>query len=560
MVFASRETSSESQVPSSVVNSIFRSDFSGSPFFSSFLSVFFSSFLSFSCSGASCRLAPALRTAWPPRKAPAIIVRTASHAVPRRLGCFALILISSVPFSNVPNGIHGSAMPRASGLPDDRPNSGSLDAHNQKQSRQRGLYPARGTQCNSQTSLRLKSPLRFLFLVPLPTARRLRRRHDMRNPCLIHLLVQRRQIFLRQFLDLCRRFADQRSQLCQLFLLLSARRGHESVEVRQQILRLVGQRLGFPFERGPRISKPFALADELSRNCIHFFLQFISSLHDFVGDPRCVGFTCILFPLLPRRLQRRLYPFNGFAIFGGRFGHGVDLADGFPPRGAVRGRNHNPRIFFHRDFLRGFLFSRFDPDGVFPWLGDRPARSKAIPRRDGLLLFRRWLGRWIPPKIPVRAVHSRRARPVKFAHRLSIFVDHGDLYFAFLFLRGDGLRFILRLFCHRILLILIVFVFLRRLRGQGFLEVVVHNRAIGRILCDEHFLPRAPPAVAQMPRSRGARREERQGRRRHGRVHFFKRGHVIQHPDGPPVRGQYQIVFPRLDLNVVHGHRREIVF
>src|SRR5712691_8961069 len=97
IVFASGETSSESQVPSSVVNSIFRSDFSGSPFFSSFLSVFFSSFfssfLSFSCPGAPCSLAPALRTAWPPKKAPAIIVKTASHAVLRRLGCFALMLI-----------------------------------------------------------------------------------------------------------------------------------------------------------------------------------------------------------------------------------------------------------------------------------------------------------------------------------------------------------------------------------------------------------------------------------------------------------------------------------
>src|SRR6266849_9509842 len=146
MVLASGETSSESQVPSSVVNSILRSDFSGSPFFSSFLSVFFSSFLSFSCPGAPCSLAPALRTAWPPKKTPAIIVKTASRAVLRRLGCFALMLISSVPFSNVPTGIHRSAMPWAIGMTDDRPNSGSLDAHNQKRSRQRGLYPARGTR------------------------------------------------------------------------------------------------------------------------------------------------------------------------------------------------------------------------------------------------------------------------------------------------------------------------------------------------------------------------------------------------------------------------------
>src|SRR6266850_2137908 len=130
----SGETSSESHVPSSVVNSIFRSDFSGSPFFSSFLSVFFSSFLSFSCSGTPCHLAPALRTAGLPKKTPATIVRTASHAVPRRLGCFALMLISSVLFSNVPAGIHGSAMPRAIGLLDDAHCSRSLDACSQEPS------------------------------------------------------------------------------------------------------------------------------------------------------------------------------------------------------------------------------------------------------------------------------------------------------------------------------------------------------------------------------------------------------------------------------------------
>src|SRR2546427_6225686 len=39
MVLPSGETSSESQVPSSVVNSTFRSDFSGRPFFSSFFFV-----------------------------------------------------------------------------------------------------------------------------------------------------------------------------------------------------------------------------------------------------------------------------------------------------------------------------------------------------------------------------------------------------------------------------------------------------------------------------------------------------------------------------------------
>src|SRR6266850_1488694 len=132
MVFASRETSSESQVPSSVVNSIFRSDFSGSPFFSSFLSVFFSSFLSFSCPGTPCHLAPALRTAGLPKKTPATIVRTASHAVPRRLGCFALMLISSATiFQMFQPESPDLALLQAIGLLDDTPCSGLLDARNQ---------------------------------------------------------------------------------------------------------------------------------------------------------------------------------------------------------------------------------------------------------------------------------------------------------------------------------------------------------------------------------------------------------------------------------------------
>src|SRR5579859_113161 len=49
MAFPFGETSSDSQVPSSVVNSILRVGFSDSPFFSSFFSSFLSSFLSLSC-------------------------------------------------------------------------------------------------------------------------------------------------------------------------------------------------------------------------------------------------------------------------------------------------------------------------------------------------------------------------------------------------------------------------------------------------------------------------------------------------------------------------------
>src|SRR5580693_1846615 len=95
IVLPSGETSSESQVPSSVVNSILRSGFKGRPFFSSFFSGFFSSFFSsclpFSWSAASCRLVPALLVLAPPKKTPANIANTRSHVATRRLGCFALM-------------------------------------------------------------------------------------------------------------------------------------------------------------------------------------------------------------------------------------------------------------------------------------------------------------------------------------------------------------------------------------------------------------------------------------------------------------------------------------
>ncbi len=85
-------------MPSSVVNSTFRSDFSGRPFFSSFfssfLSSFFSSFLSFSCSAISWRFALAFTAISSAKITPRTIAKTTNHAVsPRRLGCFALMLV-----------------------------------------------------------------------------------------------------------------------------------------------------------------------------------------------------------------------------------------------------------------------------------------------------------------------------------------------------------------------------------------------------------------------------------------------------------------------------------
>src|SRR5260370_33260618 len=92
----------ESEVPSSVVNSTLRSDFSGRPFFSSFfscfLSSFFSCFLSVSCAAASWRFTPASSATSPPNMPPRAIANTTNHAVlPRRLDCFAVMLVSSVP-------------------------------------------------------------------------------------------------------------------------------------------------------------------------------------------------------------------------------------------------------------------------------------------------------------------------------------------------------------------------------------------------------------------------------------------------------------------------------
>src|SRR5436190_3376867 len=95
--FPSGETSRESQVPSSVVNSIFRLDFRGRPFFS----FFFSSFLSFSCSAASCRIAPAFSDVEVPKMNPRNIAKTTNHAVrPPRLGCFTLMLDFLRTFEN----------------------------------------------------------------------------------------------------------------------------------------------------------------------------------------------------------------------------------------------------------------------------------------------------------------------------------------------------------------------------------------------------------------------------------------------------------------------------
>src|SRR5216684_1369926 len=96
-------------------------------------------------------------------------------------------------------------------------------------------------------------PLR-VFLAATPATWLRRRRDYVGNADVIHLLVQRRQILLGDFLDLCGSIVDQGSQLRQLFLLMAAGCGDESVQIIEQILDLIGQWVRLPFERGAGVS------------------------------------------------------------------------------------------------------------------------------------------------------------------------------------------------------------------------------------------------------------------------------------------------------------------
>ncbi len=110
-------------------------------------------------------------------------------------------------------------------------------------------------------------------------------------------------------------------------------------------------------------------------------------------------------------------------------------------------------------------------------------------------------------------------------------------------------------------LVFIFFVFgrLRRFRRQSFLQVIIQNRAVWRILCRKHFLPRTPPALPQVPQRRGSRAEKCQVGTRHAGVELLDRRNVIKYPDRPPVRRQHQVVLLRLNLDVVHRHGRKII-
>src|SRR5206468_5451996 len=81
-----------------------------------------------------------------------------------------------------------------------------------------------------------------------------RSRNDVRDSRIIHFLVERGQVCFRNALDLCGCLADQRRQFGQFFLLLAARSRGETVQVVQQALHLIGERLGFPLEEIGRAS------------------------------------------------------------------------------------------------------------------------------------------------------------------------------------------------------------------------------------------------------------------------------------------------------------------
>src|SRR5713226_45571 len=351
-------------------------------------------------------------------------------------------------------------------------------------------------------------PLQLLFTAPYATRRR---RDDVRNARVIHFLIQSGQILLGDFLDLRRSVIHQRRQFRELFFLVGARCGRKPVQVIQQVLHLNRERVGLPFERRPRVPQPLPFADVLLRDGVHFFLQFIGGFDDIVGDFRRAGFARFLLPLLARGLQRYLDAFDRFAVLIRGLGHGIELSDHFAARRAVRGQNHDACVFFDHDFLRGFLVSGLDLDGVFSRLDERPARPESISRRDFFqLLGSRLCGR-IRTQIPVCAVDARRARPVQLSKQFPVFVEHRDFNFAFLLFRGVALGLGLRLLLGRVFLAFFVFVFLWRFRWHGILQVVAQNRAVRRILCGERFLPPAPTAVAQVPGRRRPGRKECQG-------------------------------------------------
>src|SRR5690348_694362 len=402
--------------------------------------------------------------------------------------------------------------------------------------------------------------VRFEFVaVAEPTARTRRRGNDVGDPGVVHFFVESGEVVGDSF-DGGGSFGDERGQLGQSFLLLAAGSGGKVVEVVEQALDLIGQRIGFPFEWRAGVAERLPRPRVFFGNGVSFFLQFVGGFHDVFGDFRCVFLSRVLLPLVARICERRLNAFDGVAVFVCALGHGVELFDGFMARGAVGSGEGDAIVAFDGDFLRGFFVSSFDLDGVFAGIDEWAARAKTESSGDGLLLLGGGLSGGILAQVPIRAVHAGGAGAVKFANHFAVFVRYGDFDFAFLFLSGSGFVscFSSGPLFHRIrFLVDISFWSFRRNR---VLQVVAEERAIGGILGGEHLLAGAPAALANGPGGGNARREESERRVGDARIHFFDGGEVIENPNGTAVGCEDQIIVARLDFDVVHGNGREIVF
>src|SRR6266849_3800420 len=393
----------------------------------------------------------------------------------------------------------------------------------------------------------------------------LRRLHDnVRDARVVHLLVQRGQVFLHELLHLRRGIAHQRSQLRELLLLLAARRRRKPVEIAQEILRLPRQWFWFPLERRTSIAQAFPLANELFRHFIDLLLQLIGRFLNLFRNFGGVRLAGVGFPLPARRAKRLFHALDRSAILIGGFLHGIELIDGRSPRGPVLRGNLDAWIFFNDDFLGGLFQACFDLDGVFSRIDQWPARPHGVSRGDGLQLFRCRLRGWTVAKVPIGAVHAGSACCVELTQHFSIFVAYRDFDLAFSPCFGGALVFFLR---RRLALFFLVdlcrgrLIFaLRRLGWHGLFQVVVQNRAVRRVLRGEEFLPAAPAPHAYVKSGGRVWRKERQIAARDAGVHFLDGRQVVQNPDRAAVRGQHQIILSRLYLDVVDRHRGKIIF
>src|SRR5579864_2376748 len=284
--------------------------------------------------------------------------------------------------------------------------------------------------------------IRVLFVSIAPVRCR-GRGDDVGDSRVIHFFVKCGKILLRNFLHLRGSIVHQRGQLGQFFLLLSPRRGGKAVQLFQQILHLLRERVGLPFERGTCIAQSFPFARVLLGDGVNFLLQFLRSFLDLFGYLRSIRLGGIFLPLFARGFQRFLDPSDSFAVLVRALGYRVERLDGFAASRAVGIAHRDPRVVLHRHLLLGRLLSCLDLHGVYAGLHQWSSRTKTKSCRLCLELLRRGFGRWIPAQVPIRPVHPRRAWPVKFTNQIPALIEHGDFYFAFFFHRGCRFRFVL---------------------------------------------------------------------------------------------------------------------